>query len=240
MSKEGRSPWFYILLGCGGLVLVIVAGVAVVGFLGFNAVKNMEQTMRDPVARAQKAQEVLHANALPEGYNAQAALSVPFVGDFISLSDQEPDSKGQIKGFDSQGLFYMNMRRMGDMGDQMDRFFKGESDDPNGVMSNMQIPAARSDMRSGDVLGRGSFAAPDYEADYVLMRGTFRLNNRDADTLSNMTRFLCPNDDRLRMAIWFAKSPVERDEPLEGVDLTGTPGDLRAVQDLLANFRPCG
>ena len=107
--------------GCVGAIAALVMVVVGLGFLGAQKVREISETMNDPEARAQKALEILGAEALPVGYFTVAAVSVPFVFDFAVLSDQvgEPSKNGFI---------FMSFPSFGDGDEELYDFFEGRTD----------------------------------------------------------------------------------------------------------------
>jgi hypothetical protein len=97
-EKKRTSPWVYVGVGCLVAVLAIVAVIVAIGAWGFTQVRQMQRTMEDPVTRTAAAVETLGATALPEGYHAMVALSVPFgVMETTMLTDREPDADGPAR-----------------------------------------------------------------------------------------------------------------------------------------------
>ena len=53
-----------------------------------------------------------------------------------------------------------------------------------------------------------------------------------------MIRVDCPQDDRLRMGLWFIPDPAPREKP-EGAAFAGTPADPEAIRNFAGHFRFC-
>src|SRR5437867_1908763 len=106
---EGKktSPWVYVAIGCGVLVMVFILVAAVAGFFVYRTVHRVHAEMTDPVLRAQKVKEILGARDLPEGYHPLMTFSIPFILETAMLSDREPDPDGKGKSFDQRGFIYI-------------------------------------------------------------------------------------------------------------------------------------
>ncbi len=81
MAEKSKSIWVWLGCGCATIVGLAILVIAVVGYFGFKTA----QTMADPVARKEKALGFMSAAAVPEGYETQIAMKVPFVAKMAVL-----------------------------------------------------------------------------------------------------------------------------------------------------------
>ncbi len=238
MSQEnGTSPWVYVGIGCGAVVVIIVIGIAAIGFFGARFAKNVQETMKDPVARTEKATEILNARQMPEGYFAGASIGIPILGDIVVLTDLEPDEKGRNEGFDERGFIYVNFRDLGNRS-ELEDFFEGREQNPD-FLSNIRISDAKVRVRRGEVTKLGSLQTDDYDLSYAIFRRGFDFGGRSDDNLTNLMWIKCPQDSRMRIGIWFDRDPAP-DTPFEELDVRGTTADETGVQAFLGHFEPCG
>lgn len=60
-----KSPWVYIAIGCGGLIVLALLGLVGVGVFGYRKVKQLEAELKDPAARAAKVAAVMGGDLPP-------------------------------------------------------------------------------------------------------------------------------------------------------------------------------
>ena len=89
MASEQRSPWVWVGLGCGTLVVLGVACAIVGGLWTVRSVKQFERDMKDPQTRTNRALGILGADELPPGYYASVAFSIPMFAEVAILTDHE-------------------------------------------------------------------------------------------------------------------------------------------------------
>jgi hypothetical protein len=225
-----------VWIGCGCLlaVVVVVAAVGTLGYFGMRQARQLEQDMRDPEARSEKALEVLGAEALPDGYYPAVALSIPFLMDMAMLSDREPEPDGEPQPFGERGLIYLDVFSFGRQREELRDFFDGKTTDPE-VLRQQNI-----NLDLDDVIARGEAAHPQATVRWVAHTGDVGGAGRVGEEgLVTLLLFECPDDDRrLRFGIWYAPDPrIESGD--ESASLTGTPADGAAVESFVAAFRPC-
>ena len=75
-----------------------------IGAWGFSQIRELGRAMEDPVVRTELAIEFLATDELPEGYNAVAAISIPFLMETVVLTDKEPGEDDEIRGFGYIGV----------------------------------------------------------------------------------------------------------------------------------------
>ena len=85
-QSKGTSPWVYIAIGCGVAVLLAVGTVAGLSFMGYRALRNVANDLKNPATREAKVKKVLGCETLPEGYKDGFSFSIPWVMDLAILS----------------------------------------------------------------------------------------------------------------------------------------------------------
>jgi hypothetical protein len=257
-QKKPTSPWVWVGCGCGVIVLL---GLAVIVAMTF-WVKDVAETMTDPEKRAEKIQEVLPYDKLPEGYYPAFAFSAPFgFMEMAVLSDHDPTSEpitsepvttdggpemttdGVAEGrrdrhpdvdFDQRGFIYFSMRQLKDNKTKMRRFLRGEAQAPE------DAPWVQSNVEFDpkQVVRRGSVRAGGREILFSTSRGEISRQGRDREGLVTMVMPEC-SDKRFRFGLWFTPDP-DPGKPVDQVDWTGTGADSAAIQQFLGHFKLCG
>ncbi len=244
MARDGKTqPWVWVVVGCGGAVLLGFLVIGGLGFMGWRWARTFEQQMEDPDAREAKALEVLGAERIPEGYHAMMAMEVPFAMKMAILTDRPPDFEGGGGDADGseedwseddlgeRGLFYFEMPSWGGERGNLEDFLEGRTDDAE------FLRRSSIDLQRGEPIARGEVALPGAErARYVVQRGT--IGDQGAG-LTSTVLVDCAGDERIRLAIWFGPDPQPAAEAVE-VDLSGTVGDPARIGEFLGGFRFCG
>jgi hypothetical protein len=228
-GQSQRSPWFYVLLGCGGLAGLICLGSAVfVLFVGKQA-KNMVDGVNDPAARTRNAVEQL--GAVPEGYNVVASMSMFGAIKLSVMSDQPllPDG-GATPG----GRVFSYYRLMSSDQNQASKdFLKGKSQDDAALkQGGVKIDAK-------NIIKRGELTVDGRKLYYTVARGRLEAPGAgEGDGLNNTVLFDCP-DDALRVGVWTQSDPdpTKRADELE---LAGTVADEAELAKLIKPVNPCG
>lgn len=239
MSRQGRtSPWLWVGVGCGALVLAAVVIVGLVVYLGVRTVREFEADLEDPQVRRRKVVELLGAEELPEGYHAAGALHFPFLMEVAILSDGELGARREF-GHDlgEKAFIYVETRNSGRQRRQLEDFFEGTID------TRPDLPAfldAQTPPNAGAEapLARGSFSQGETDLRYIVMGGRFRKDEVESYRLMTMILLDCPVNDRLRLAVWTG-ADTEVDEATGGPALAGTVGDEAVIQEFMAHFHPC-
>ena len=232
-GERTTSPWVWVGLGCLTAVVLGVAVVATLGYLGYQKVRELEAEMKDPAAREAAVLEVLGAEALPEGYHAMVGFSVPFLMKVAVLSDREPDPEGDPGGFEERGFIYVEMLQQGGGRDELRDYFEGRTEDAE-ILRQHDI---RID--ADEVLGRGTLQPEGGSILWLASRGNVQMARSASEGLTTLMLIECePRDSRGRLGIWFGPDP-QPDTAAAEVDFAGTPADPAAIESFLSPFSVC-
>lgn len=230
-APKQRSPWLYVLLGCGGLAGLICLGTMIVVGLGVKAVKDVGDGMSDPEERQKNALKQL--GGIPEGYSVVASLSV-FVMQTTILTDREmlPDG-GFVLG---DGHTFSYFRIMANDNNKRARdFLQGKDTDPAALTKNgINIDAK-------DIVKRGQLTIDGRKLSYVASRGRLEgqgKNGAPEAGLNNAILFECPGE-QLQVGVWSQLDPAP-DKSAEELDLAGTVADEAQLAKFLKPMNPCG
>ncbi len=243
-ERQGTSPWVWVGCGCGIAVLVGVAALVALGFLGARKAREIRHDMTDPESRTEKVLGVLGTDAVPDGYYPMIGLSIPFLMDMAILSDLPVKDDGEPQGFDKRGFIYIAMISLGRQQKELRDFFAGRTESPD-VLRRQRI-----NLDIGERLANGKVERPDAEVLWVAHRGDVDVMGSRSEGITTLILIDCPQDRRMRMGIWFGPEPaveaaVEAAAASEAVagtapDLTGTNADQEVITRFLAHMRPCG
>ena len=226
-SQEGRSPWFWVFVGCGGLTLIAIIGIGVLAFGTIRFAKNVEKGMKDPKVRTEQGLSTLGATELPPGYRVSMSFEAPFgVGSMVMLSD-DPEPEGETPSFDGEHMFiYM----MGPGWDSDWKKFIDGGEPPLDSLDELNVNIG--DQRP---LQKGQFEVFGGEAFYSAARGEISGDGFDQDDgIFSIVLIRCTSGDKKsRTAIW-AGPPAETDEALEG-----TTADAATLQSFFSYFKLC-
>lgn len=229
---EKRSGWFYVFVGCGGLLLVGIIVVGVGAFMTVRWAKEIKADLEDPERRTANAtevvQEAMGAETLPEGYEAQVALEAPFgMGKIVILTDGEfMEGEGNAPDFEHL-LLYME----GPGWDSDWKKFARGGDPPFDNMDQLNI-----NIRDSDVVGQGELTVGKMELAYLTHEGEFSAEGYTSEGVFSIILARCPDGDkRSRTLIWGGS-----EGPGEDGSLTGTCGDPSRIADLMDYFPLCG
>ncbi len=230
-APKQRSPWFYVLLGCGGFALLSCLGVAsVVGF-GFLKAKDAVAGMVDKEEATKRATAIL--GAIPEGYSATGAMSM-FGLEMTQLVQGTALPDG---GFENIEREFMLVVTPGDA--------ETTKNTKNYFKSGEESAQAKSTMKAKDVVKRGQFTIEAQKMYYIVSRGeldmpTMQGSNRDNGVarINTAVLFDCP-DEKLHVGVWSMPDPAPELET-KSVDLTGTVGDEAQLVPFLKQMTPCG
>ena len=240
-KRQGTPLWVTVGCGCGLLVLMLIGAIVATGFFSVTAFRGYVEDMKDPIARAEKAGEILGAEALPEGYTAHVFLRIPWLVDIVLLSDSEPvvieDENFELES-DAIGrhLFaYFSLPRSDMDHAELERMLRGESD-ADGVQTDIDL-----EVESAEELARGSFELGDQRLSYVSHRGELDLDGGAVEGIYSQVLIDCPGDERTRAAVWFQRSGQggESEPDAAGTTGAGTPADEEALRRFMDHFELC-
>lgn len=236
VAPKKRSPWVYVGIGCGALLLLgIVAVVAVVAFM-FKKGGEYAADLKNPITRTAMVKKTLGADTLPDGYFAVMSLSVPAVMDMAVLSTRSPDAPITGPKEEVRVFVYMFLKTSSATDQQQLRdYIEGRSEDTS-VLARNSVHIGK-----GSIIGRGVVPLSDgRRVLYVAQRGELSAQNqKGADHGLNSVLFLeCPGQTHLRMGTWMAPDP-DPTAPLDSLDLHGTPVDPEAIRTFMSPLNPC-
>lgn len=236
-QKKKRSPWLYVGIGCGTLLLLIFGAVIAGGLFLFKKGQQYQEDLANPVTRTAMVKKTLGAQTLPEGYHAVMSLSVPAIVDTAVLSTRAPDAppSGQPGGERVFLYFFIKPATVQDQ-QELRNYLEGKSDDPS-VLARNNIQVGENEL-----IGRGVIPLEGRRVLYLAQRGelqTQHSRDKDQGSLLNSILFIeCPGQNRLRMGLWMAPDPAPG-TPLEQLELKGTPVDPEAMRAFMSHLNPC-
>jgi hypothetical protein len=232
--KKKTSPWLYVGIGCGVLLLLGIGGTVAAVMFGVSKFKELKEDMANPVARTEKAKKLLGAQTLPDGYTAIMVLSVPLVIDMAVLGTSDPEAPAGQPPAEGRAFMYFHLKTatLNDV-EELTAYMEGRSDDPSIL--------ARSHIRinTRELIGRGAIQLQGRRLLYLSQRGELETQQKkQASGLNSVVLFECPNQPTVRMGMWMSPDPSP-EAPLEQLELKGGPGDPEAVKAFMAHFNPC-
>ncbi|MEW5740087.1 MAG: hypothetical protein AB1938_14235 [Myxococcota bacterium] len=224
--QKQRSPWLYVLLGCGGLAALICLGFTV--FFLFIAKKGSDMVagVTDPTVKAENAKKQL--GGVPEGYSVIASLSIFGLMDRTLLADKVDGDGGLVEGARLFNYFHVIAN---EQNKKTKAFFTGDGDVAALRNSNVNL-------RAEDVLKKGSVTVDGRKIYYVSTRGVMDTGDTRTQGLNNAILFDCPGDG-LSMGVWSQPDPNPQAKP-EELDLAGTVADEAELAKFLKPIDPCG
>ncbi len=237
MATKKKSGLHYFGIGCLIVgVLGIIGGVVAVFWL-VQWAGEVKETLRDPASREQQALDILGAERLPEGYYAMLGVRVPFLLETAILTDQQPDESEEPPDLGERGLLYFSMRSFGRDREELDAFFRGETDDPAVLQKhNVQLDL-------DERVASGAIERSSGPVNWVSHRGDMhsgRTRGRHQG-LVTLLQIHCAADNRNRLGVWFAPYPEEAADESEEtpVSLAGSIADPASVEAFVGHFRFC-
>jgi hypothetical protein len=228
-----RSPWVYVGLGCLAFVLLGVGAVVALGAWGVHAASSWAKEMSDPKVRTQKALKVLGAASLPDGYYAQAAMSVGPLMEMAVLTDRAPGPKGPVQGYDQHMFTFLRVTQTPQDREKLRDFMDGKRDDM-GMRNGYNVTTQ-------EVIRRGAIDVTGFTLHYVAQRGEFQQAPSSPKRVGIQSVMVldCPKDDgRARVGFWLGPDP-DPSKPAKSLDLSGTNADEDVLKAFMGHFQPC-
>jgi hypothetical protein len=229
-GPKQRSPWFYVLLGCGGLAALMCLAGTIFALVVGKQVKNVAEGVSDPAQKQKNA--LAQLGAIPPGYTVVASLVLPFgVGKTSVLTDSPLDPDG---GVTLEGRIFMyrtQMMQKEQLGAIKD-FFAGKPGDAF-ALRQVGLPTDPS-----AITKRTELTVDGRKLQVAVMHGPINPMQSDAVGLSTGILFECP-DDVFRLGTWSQKDPpgdARAGEP----SLAGTVGDEAEIARFIKPINPCG
>jgi len=224
-----RSPWFYVLLGCGGLAGLMCLGLGGSGLYCAKQVSDINQGVTDPRERQKNAEEQL--GAVPEGYQVVASVSVLGMMKQTLLTDQPMLPDG---GVPPGGRQFTYLRLMANEGNRRSKAFL-DGTDPDGK----QLGQGGLRFDPGAVVKRGQLLLGGRKLFYVVSRLTDPgVQGVALQPFASIVYFDCP-DEALRVGYWTQQDPAPDQKP-EALNLAGTVADEAQLAKFLQGINPCG
>lgn len=242
MEADGRpkrttSPWAYVAIGCGVIVVLGLIGISGMTYVGYRAAKKVEANFKDPKAREASVRGVIPYRSLPAGYYPAGAISIPFFMDFAIFTDREP-VQGQAPdqgNFEKRSFIYMNMRHLKDNKEKMERYLRGEAPAPD----DSAWDKSNVNFEQKELIRRGSVNVGSQPVLFSAHRGEIDRKGQRSEGLVTMVMPECKNDDRMRFGIWITPDP-EPGKPVAEANYAGSGADPAAIQEFLGHFEMCG
>ena len=242
-EKRETSPWVWIGCGCGGCVVFLVVAVMGAGYFGFRAVSDFRDALVDPEVRAERVLEILGADELPPGYEAQMFFRIPFAGEMAMIGDgSEPgfedgaafrDSLSDESRLGEHFFVYLHLSRMQVEAEDLREMILGRQNN-----SNVQIELGyrfRASGEEAESVGAepqtsGDFEIPGGRVDFQISRGELGGISGDWTGVAAVLVVHCDDESRgSRGAGWFVR---------DGLVASSLDGD--EARQFLASFDLCG
>jgi hypothetical protein len=221
-----RSPWLYVLLGCGGLAALICLGFTIFTLFVVKKGSDMVAGMTDPSVKAENAKKQL--GGLPDGYTVIASISIFGLMDTTVMTDKVAADGGVAEGARLFQYFHLIAN---EQNKKTKAFFSGEGDAAALRQSNVNVKAE-------DVLKRGAVTVDGRKVLYVATRGVVDTGGARNEGLNSVVLFDCPGD-ALSMGVWSQGDPNPAAKP-EDLDLAHTVADEAELAKFLRPIDPCG
>jgi hypothetical protein len=229
-APKQRSPWLYVLLGCGGFAALSCLGLAI--FFGVVVKKGSDMVagVTDPRVREENARKML--GELPAGYSVAMSMSMLGMVDTALLTDAPTLADG---GFEIGDHLFTYLRVMANDENKRTKAFFVSGD---GDASHLRSNGVNIDAR--DVIKRGNLTVDGRKIYYVAARGQFGTGTQQTaeDGLNASVLFDCPGE-QLHVGVWSMRDPAP-EKPAGELELTGTVADESELAKFLKPMNPCG
>jgi hypothetical protein len=157
-----------------------MAAVVALGWWGYKQGQEIEAGFKDPVKRAERTRAVLPYDELPAGYHPLGAISIPFLMDMVMFSDREPRPEMEEgREFDQRGFFFIKVRQFGKGDEDLEKFLKGEREEPPG------LEGTKLDFESRETVATGTVEAGGGKLRYQARRGSLHAEQGNAEGIAN-------------------------------------------------------
>jgi hypothetical protein len=231
-APKPRSPWLYVLLGCGGFALLLCLGSGAVMGFGYLKAKDQLAGLVDRTKATEKATTML--GAIPEGYVASQSMSMFGLMEMAMLIKGTEAADGGFENIEREFVFLSLIAN--DSTKDTKAYFMSPPGQPE--------PEGAGMMRAKDMIKRGRFTIDAVTMYYVVSRGDLDVGPQAQRRSSDFKRvntailFDCPGD-RLHLGVWSMPDP---DPTLDSksLPLSGTVGDEAQLVPFLKQLTPCG
>lgn len=252
--KRSTSPWIYVGCGCLTLILIVVAVVVGGGFVGYSKMRGYVEDLNDPERRNVRALELLGADQMPEGYFTLFFVPVPWVFDFVMLTDSEAANQ-TLEEIDQEIdpdllsghiFFYLRSSSVTDQ----ETFGVVRRD-----LGDGQVRIEVSDQRfiSRQQIGQGTLTLGRQELHWTGHRGAFEDERGEQfEGIYSVIEVSC-NDNAVRSAVWFQSTTEENvevegvealdgaasPEAVEAIEIIGSPAHADTLEEFMGHFDLC-
>jgi hypothetical protein len=216
-------------------LLVLLAGVGGIAYVGFRTAQGLKASIEDPAARATEVQKILGYEDLPEGYQPAIGLSIPFLFNFAMLADQAPDAEGEFRESVERAFFYVRLSGWIARDNDLRDIFEGQGD-PARALEEWRDSGVQ--VRGSESIGEGTITVAGRDIRYATMRGEMRIDNSRHEGILALIVVKCGEGKRDGLGGWMLPDPSP-DEPIETVELSNTPADPQALAGFLSRFELC-
>jgi hypothetical protein len=234
-EEKGKSPWLYVGLGCGCLILfAVVAVVALIGF-GVKTATNLKETIENPARRAEEVRDILGYDTLPEGYEPVLGLSAPMMFRLAVLANVAPDAEGEFHEPVERAFLVLRVAGWLTHDDDLREIFEGPGDP---VRALEGWDEANVHILGREPVGEGSVVVGDREWRYAAQRGDMLIQRTRLEGVIAVVVVKCGDGKRDGLAAWIVPDP-EPEQPTDSADFSGTPADPEALTAFLSRFDLC-
>lgn len=225
-DRKESSPWFYVLIGCGCLTLMVIVAIVVIGIFSVRAAKNVQASIEDPAKRAEQVQEILGYDRLPEGYVPRFGISIPLVLRVAVLADQPPIDE-RLGGPTDRVFLYIRVANWVARDDDLKQIFEGDGN-PAHAFDNWDQSDLR--FRGHELIEEGTVTVDGRTIPYSAQRGELELDRAEVEGILSVFVVKCDDGKRPGLGAWLVP---------DSEDLTGTPADPQALAAFLSQFQLC-
>lgn len=263
-EPKKTSPWVWVGVGCGGILILCVVVSAVAGYFLYGKLRNFGKQFEDPAVREQRVREIMGVQDFPAGYHPFMTVSVPWVLDVAILTDREVVKmpKGERGSpWNEKGFVYVRMPYK-HRDAKLEEYLDGKRSPDELLQGQGMHFHPRDTVGRGTVQGEGGVS---YR--YVATRGEVQMGHEVKEGITSVIAVQCPNDQKFRLGIWFGPDPtakgpggLEAPKAPEGSSApkaaegsagaggtgvaapsvyAGSPADEAAIKEFMSHFTLC-